>query len=198
MELDFKAARWQQDEAGVWLCLLAANNRQAREFCGGMKPDKLYTAKLGVKRNKRSLEANAYFWVLAGKLSARIGISPEEIYRECVRDIGDNYTLSLIPSENFEDEARMWADGHLGWWIEEIGPCDQHEGYMWIRKFYGCSYYNTAQMSRLIDLIVQECKEQDIETMTPQELEDLKSRWDNEKQTDKSTGYQPGGEGSGS
>lgn len=186
MELDFKAARWMQDDKGVWLCLLAAAPRQAREFCSAMKGDKPYTARISEKRNKRSLEANAYFWVLAGKLSAKIGVPPEEIYRECVRDIGDNYTLSLIPSENFEDEARMWADGHLGWWIEEVGPSDQHDGYIWIRKFYGCSYYNTAQMSRLIDLIVQECKEQDIETMPADRLAVMLEEWDSEKQTDKS------------
>jgi hypothetical protein len=32
-------------------------------------------------------------------------------------------------------------------------------------------------MSRLIDLIVEDCKAQDIETKTPAELDELKARW---------------------
>ena len=39
------------------------------------------------------------------------------------------------------------------------------------------SQYDTAQMSRLIDLIVQECRQQGIETATPQELARYKEAW---------------------
>ena len=41
----------------------------------------------------------------------------------------------------------------------------------------GSSDYDTAQMSRLIEIIIQECKAQGIETMTPRELDALVSRW---------------------
>jgi hypothetical protein len=34
-------------------------------------------------------------------------------------------------------------------------------------------------MSRLIDLIVQDCKAQGVETMTPFQLDALKERWGN-------------------
>ena len=37
--------------------------------------------------------------------------------------------------------------------------------------------YPPAQMSRLIDLVVFDCKAQGIETMTPWQLDALKSRW---------------------
>lgn len=43
--------------------------------------------------------------------------------------------------------------------------------------FCGSSAYDTAQMSRLIDNIVQECKAQDIETMPPEKLDRLKEMW---------------------
>jgi hypothetical protein len=46
-----------------------------------------------------------------------------------------------------------------------------------IRAYYGSSTYNTKQMSRLIDAIVEDCKEMDIETLTPRELDAMKSRW---------------------
>lgn len=203
MELDFKMARWQQDEAGVWLCLLAANNRQAREFCAGMKPDKLYTAKLGAKRNKRSLDANAYFWALADKAAVELSkdgptVSPEDVYRSLIPHVGGNSKILPIRAEAVEDWERVWCAGRTGWITEDMGECKTLEGYRNIRCYYGSSVYDTAQMSRLIDLMVQECKQLDIETLPLDRLAAMLEEWGSEKQTDKSTGYQPSGEGSGS
>lgn len=44
--------------------------------------------------------------------------------------------------------------------------------------YYGSSTYDMAQMSRLINLIVEDCKAQGIETMTPYELDALIGRWE--------------------
>lgn len=203
MELDFKAARWIQDDKGVWLSLLAAVPRKAREFCGGMKPDKLYTAKLGVKRNKRSLDANAYFWALADKAAVELSkdgptVSPVDVYRSLIPHVGGNSKILPIRAEAVEDWERVWCAGRTGWLTEDMGECKTLEGYRNIRCYYGSSVYDTAQMSRLIDLMVQECKQLDIETLPPDRLAAMLEEWGSEKQTDKSTGYQPGGEGSGS
>lgn len=192
MELDFKAARWMQDDKGVWLCLLAAAPRQAREFCGGMKPDKLYTAKLGAKRNKRSLDANAYFWALADKAAVALSkdgptVSPVDVYRSLIPHVGGNSKILPIRSEAVEDWERVWCAGRTGWLTEDMGECKTLEGYRNIRCYYGSSVYDTAQMSRLIDLIVQECKQLDIETLPPDRLAAMLEEWDSEKQTDKST-----------
>lgn len=46
-----------------------------------------------------------------------------------------------------------------------------------VQLFYGSSAYDTAQMSRLIDNIVQECKAQGIETMPTEKLDRLKEMW---------------------
>lgn len=43
--------------------------------------------------------------------------------------------------------------------------------------YHGSSTYDTAQMSRLIDNIVQDCKALGIETMTPDKLSILKEEW---------------------
>lgn len=44
-------------------------------------------------------------------------------------------------------------------------------------NYYGSSVYDKAQMARLIDIVVDECKEQGIETMTPEELARLTEEW---------------------
>lgn len=43
--------------------------------------------------------------------------------------------------------------------------------------WYGSSTYDTEQMARLIDRVVEDCREAGIETMTPQQLAALKSQW---------------------
>ena len=45
------------------------------------------------------------------------------------------------------------------------------------RIYKGSSEYDTREMAILIDGIVQECKEQNIETLPPEEIEMLKNQW---------------------
>ena len=59
---------------------------------------------------------------------------------------------------------------------DNLGP-SKLPGYTNICAYYGSSTYDTVQMSRLIDLIVQECRQQDIETLTPLELARMKEEW---------------------
>ena len=51
------------------------------------------------------------------------------------------------------------------------------DGCVNVTVWYGSSTYDTEQMSRLIDQIVADCREANIEVLTPQELAALKSRW---------------------
>lgn len=46
----------------------------------------------------------------------------------------------------------------------------------WLQD-HGSSTYDTAQMSRLIDLIVQDCREQGIETLPPDKLAGMMEEW---------------------
>lgn len=43
--------------------------------------------------------------------------------------------------------------------------------------YYGSSSYNTAEMSKLIELIVQECKQLGIETKPQKEIDSLLESW---------------------
>jgi len=173
--MQFDSARWMQDSGGVWLCLRVTAPAAAKEFCNTMQP-KLYDADLKVHREKRSLDANAYFWVLAGKLSAKLRITPDEVYRSYVRDIGSNYEVVPVKEERVAAWDKLWCSGHIGRLTEDLGPC-KIAGYRNIRTYFGSSDYDTRQMTRLIDLVVADCKEQEIETMTPQQLDALKDGW---------------------
>ena len=87
-QVNVTAARWQQDSEGAWLCLRVQSPQSAMDVCDELQPGKEYVAQ--IKRKGRSLDANAYFWVLVGRLADKLQISPEGIYRAYIPDIGGN------------------------------------------------------------------------------------------------------------
>ena len=175
MRLEFTGARWSQDDSGFWISLKVENPFEARRFLA-TKKEKKYVADIKEYRERRSLDANAYMWVLVGKLSGKLGLPPEEIYRAAIRDVGDNYEVMPVRNDALERWKIIWQSNGLGWLCEEIGP-SKLDGYTNVRNFYGSSAYDKAQMSRLINNIVQDCKAQDIETLTPAELARLTEEW---------------------
>ncbi len=125
-------------------------------------------------RQKRSLDANAYMWILISKIQEKLNIPKEEIYRDAIKNIGV-YEVLPVKNEAVERFIEAWKHNGLGWICETTKS--KLEGFTNIIAYYGSSTYNTKEMSRLVDLIVQECKQLDIETMTPEELSILKEEW---------------------
>lgn len=139
------------------------------DFIASLDDDKDYEITIDKVKQKRSNDANRYFWELVGKLSAKIGVPPEDIYRSFIKDVGGNYEVVPIREDAVDFWIKAWRSKGIGWQSEVIGD-SKLRGYKNVICYYGSSTYDTKQMSRLIDLCVTECKEQDIETMTPQEL----------------------------
>ena len=125
---------------------------------------------------KRSLDANAYMWTLLDKLSEKLNIPKIELYRESIRDIGGNSEVICVPDSALEKVKFGWEHNGLGWLTEtfpsKIEKCTN------VILYCGSSVYDTAQMSRLIDTIVQECKEQGIQTETPEQIALMTSMWE--------------------
>lgn len=162
-----------------WLCLRVDNRSMARQFIFQMQPGRVYDAELKLHCEARSLDANAYFWVLVGKLAAALHIPKSEIYQEYVREIGDNFEILPIRTCAVNRFIDGWKHNGIGWICDRTGS-SKLPGYENILAYYGSSTYNTEQMARLIDLAVQDCREQGIETATPEELARLKEEWNHE------------------
>lgn len=60
------------------------------------KKDRDYDLTIKEHREKRSLDANAYAWVLMGKLAAAMHIKPVEVYRQQIVGVGDNFTPMCV------------------------------------------------------------------------------------------------------
>lgn len=163
--------------ADGWLCLKPDNMPLARRVVASVKQDTNYTAKIHKTRQKRSLDANAYFWVLVDKLAEVTGQPVSDIYYNLVRDVGGNSYIVPVKESAADHFIAIWQKNRLGWVCDHLGACRNTPGYVNIKCYYGSSVYDTAQMSRLIDLAVQECQQQDIETLPPDKLNALKIDW---------------------
>lgn len=173
MNLTFTQSKISMED-GLWLCLKVNETAPAREFVL-KKQNKLYDCKIKQHRDKRSLDANAYCWVLLDKLADAIRSTKEEIYLQKVREIGifRDFILEEAAVKTFRT---VWERQGTGWPTEIVdysrsGDCQV------VRAYYGSSQYNTKQMSRLIDSIVQDCKDLGIETLPPEKLAAMKEEW---------------------
>lgn len=126
-------------------------------------------------RQKRSLDANAYCWVLITKIAEMLNSSKEEIYEDMLQKYGfiyqddDGYITVTV-------KADVDMNKITGHWKFLKGN-GKFNSYLMIK---GSSEYDSAEMAKFIDRIVDEAKELGIETMTPAELERMKAAWGNQ------------------
>jgi hypothetical protein len=128
-------------------------------------------------RARRSLDANAYAWVLMDKLAEKLNVSKEDIYREYIKHIGGNSEIVCVKNSAVERLCEGWSKNGIGWQTDTMPS--KIDGCTNVILYYGSSTYDTSQMSRLIDLIIQDCKEQGIQTDTPDTIARLKALWGN-------------------
>lgn len=138
--------------------------------------NRLYDLEVKEHREKRSLDANAYAWVLIHKLAAVMRLTPEEVYLNAVLNVGDNFTPMCVRLQDVERFKRSWQSNGLGWPVLDLG-ISQVPGCRNLMAYHGSSTFDTAQMSRLIDGLVQDCKALDIETLSEEKLSLLKESW---------------------
>ena len=126
-------------------------------------------------KQKRSLDSNAYCWVLLGKLQDKLKISKEDIYKALIKEIG-SYEVIPVKNDAVTRFRQAWSKNGLGWITETTKS--KLEGFTNVIAYYGSSSYNTEEMTRLIELIIQECRQLDIETKTKAEIDSLLENWE--------------------
>jgi len=180
--MEISDADWSVDKKGTWLNLLG-NHAEIVNICKKIDPNKRYTVTIKEERNHRSLDANAYAWKLINKLAVKLQttsekeITEEEIYRQYIPDIGDNFEMMLVKDENQKKICDIWHSKGTGWVTNVLAPSKDHEGYSWVRFYYGSSMFDTKQMSRLIDFIIDDCKKNGIEILPPDKIQAMKEGW---------------------
>lgn len=164
------------------LTLTAKNKATVLAIWGELK-DKDIDVEIKRHREKRSLDANAYCWTLCEKLAVALSsdggelYTKEDIYRKEIKRVGvfkDFQNLSLSDAATLRT---AWGMLGTGWISEQVDFMPDGEN-VTVRCYYGSSQYSTAQMSRLIDAIVQDCRAVGIETLTPEEINNMMSLYE--------------------
>ena len=146
-----------------------------RPFVDDLKPGKEYVAVLGEKRQKRSLAANAYAWTLLGKLAEALSannprpVTAVDLYRDMILEIEGACTVVQVADVAAEELVKLWEGRGIGWQAVLVDSAGMPGVSVW-RLYKGSSEYDTKQMHRLLELIVEECKLQGIQTETPEEI----------------------------
>ena len=122
-------------------------------------------------REKRSLDANAYLWVLCQKIAEKINSNKDSVYIQLLGDAGV-YTHTIVKSEVVERMKQQWR------LVKELGEVKVNgKKGIQLQLYFGSSGYNTKEMSVLIDEAVRQAKELDIETLPPDKLASMKASW---------------------
>lgn len=155
---------------------LLTSLKTAEKLLNEVKKDKEYNVEIKQYRKKRSLDANAYMWTLCDKISQVVPeTTKEDVYRDAIHHVGVFETFPL-KDDAVERWIERWQTNGTGW-ISEVLHKAKTPGYTIVISYYGSSTYNTKEMSRLIDNVVMTAKECGVETLTPDELEQMKAAW---------------------
>lgn len=124
---------------------------------------------------RRSLDANAYFHVLVGKIADALIISKAKAKNVLICKYGQPQLLpdgDIMVYKTNAPEEFMWEQESI-----HAIPVKYEEKATFYRIYRGSHTYDTKEMSVLIDGTVADAKELGIETATPAEIAEMKERW---------------------
>lgn len=141
--------------------------KQLIPYIVNLPDDKVYEVK--EYKRKRSLDANAYYWVLVNKIAEALRQTKEFVHLCMLKQYGETYAV-LLPADKD-------ITGLIKYYELESTIKRGNQLFNSYKAYLPSSEMNTRQMSILIDGVVSECHEMGIETMTPDELEEIKTNW---------------------
>lgn len=156
------------------LTLSIANKQLAMAMFDQLSIVKRLSIKISKYKEKRSLDANSYAWTLIGKIADILRISKDECYVMMLKRYGQG-AVAKIPSKYAEDFIRAYQ------YVEKHEKLEDEKNAQYFRFWVGSSKYNTEEMSIFIDGIVSEAKDMGIQTMTPNEIANMMSLWQQEE-----------------
>ena len=155
---------------GNTLLTLAVDNKQLAIICfDELHLDGKLSIKIDRYREKRSLNANNYAWKLITEIGNKLNISKEDVYFLMLKRYGQSEMVSVlshIPIEKFVKYCEKAGETILN------GKSFTH-----YKVYKGSSEFDKREMSIFIDGIVEEAKDLNIQTDTPDQIAQMKSLW---------------------
>ena len=143
--------------------------------------DKMVKIDIKEYRQQRSLEANAYCWVLIDKIAEKTGLSKVEVYRHAIKEIGGVSDIICVQDKAVERLISGWEKNGIGWMTDTFPS--RLDGCTNVILYYGSSVYDTKQMSQLIDSLIQEAEGLGIPTISEKEEQEMLGKWSKKHET---------------
>ena len=127
-------------------------------------------------KRKRSLSSNSYYWCLLEQLAVKTHVPKMKIHNLYLRQVGqtekfgDKPVYMLLPDDDATEEQVLLASTYHLAPRRETKEGSDGKRYRWYVMLRGSSDFTVEEMNMLVDLAVQDAKENDIEVLTPQEL----------------------------
>lgn len=132
-------------------------------------PEKEFDITIKEHRNKRSLDSNAYCWLLINEIADKLSASKDEIYFKMLKEYGQSDIVSVA--------SEVDVSGYFKYYVVLGAGEVKGKQFTHYTVYKGSSEYNTKEMSVFIDGIVQEALDLGIDTRTPDEIAEMKSLW---------------------
>ena len=132
---------------------------------GEVDKDIDYEIKIGVKRKKRSLNANSYAWHLISEIANVLRADKDELYLMMLRRYGQSEIVSVREDVNVSGYFKYYDVFGTG---KIKGKKFTH-----YKIYKGTSEYNSKEMSVFIDGLVSEARELNIETLDDKKIKEL-------------------------
>ena len=128
-------------------------------------------------REKRSLTANSYLWVLCRELAKTMESTTSmfDVYKIKLREYSSWWDEIIVSDKIFNYLKKQEDEEHAEFRV--VDELERKGNKVRARVYLGSSKFDSKEMSRVIDGLVQDCKDQGIDTMPPDELERLIGEW---------------------
>lgn len=129
-----------------------------------------------VYRERRSLDANNYFWQLLSKMAPILHTNKDSLYLVMLEKYG---AFMYLPGndDDYERLKTVFRIVNIRGETVLTTPSGKELHLHQLQCYKGSSMYDTLEMSHLIDGVVSEAKELGIDTRTSDEIERMKQQW---------------------
>ena len=162
----FKGARLTTDfrthSNSLTMLIDDSSNTAVKQILNELDENEIYYAEISKPKRKRTLDQNAYLWVLCQRISEKIGATKEEVYRGFIKAKGQ-FNMLCTQDKDVEDFTSAWSHLGIGWFCEtDVSKLD---GCTNVFAYKGTSIYTTAEMAQVLNEVIEECKNLNISTI---------------------------------
>lgn len=116
-------------------------------------------------KEKRSLQANKYYWSMLNELANVLRISKEDLHLKMLNDYSQHEVISVLADINIGNYIKYY---------QEVGESILNgKTFKHYKVFKQSSEMDRKEFSILLDGLLQECRQQGIETLEDKEIEEM-------------------------